>query len=183
MTAFSCSVLFDMRLTVTDAIVRIFSWIVIVTLFVCAISDVIHARSDGSTTSKTSGPFRIWALLMFPVWFVLSGIEFLFPHLETLLLIGKAIILLLSVFIPVYRNDTINTVFMSEEFGITPREFEVLSLVRKGYTNQEIAETLYISVVTVKTHLTHLFEKTKSRNRVELLNTTEGKTQNTTFGG
>lgn len=183
LAAFSCSILLKLPLSVTDAIVRVFSWIVIVTLFICATRDVIHARSDGSTTSKTSDPFRIWALLLFPVWVVLSGIELLIPDPGIPVLIGKGVVVISCVFIPVHRNKSGNSVSGIEGLGISARELEVLSLVRKGYTNQEIADTLYVSVVTVKTHLTHLFEKTKARNRVELLNATERKTQNTTFGG
>jgi predicted ATPase/DNA-binding CsgD family transcriptional regulator len=43
--------------------------------------------------------------------------------------------------------------------GLTPRELEVLRLVAAGRSNKEIAETLFISVQTVKRHLTSLFGK------------------------
>ena len=48
---------------------------------------------------------------------------------------------------------------------LTPRELEVLQLVAKGSTNAEIAETLFISEVTVKTHISHILTKTHSRDR------------------
>ncbi|HAU92054.1 MAG TPA: hypothetical protein DCW59_06830, partial [Alteromonas sp.] len=41
--------------------------------------------------------------------------------------------------------------------------------VSKGAQNQEIADTLHISVNTVKTHIYSIFRKTNSRNRVELV--------------
>lgn len=48
---------------------------------------------------------------------------------------------------------------------LTPRELEVLQLVAKGATNAEIAEELFISEVTVKTHISHILTKTRSRDR------------------
>jgi DNA-binding CsgD family transcriptional regulator len=42
---------------------------------------------------------------------------------------------------------------------LTPRELEVLRLVAAGRSNREIAELLYISVPTVKRHLTNIFAK------------------------
>jgi DNA-binding NarL/FixJ family response regulator len=43
--------------------------------------------------------------------------------------------------------------------GITSRELEVLQLVADGKTNHEIADALFISVPTVKRHLTNIFGK------------------------
>ena len=51
---------------------------------------------------------------------------------------------------------------------LTEREEEVLKAVAVGRTNAEIAEELYISPATVKTHLSHLQTKIGARNRVEL---------------
>ncbi|MEV6304611.1 response regulator transcription factor [Actinoplanes sp. NPDC051861] len=51
---------------------------------------------------------------------------------------------------------------------ITAREDEVLIAVARGLTNTEIADTLYISLSTVKTHLASLMAKLGARNRVEI---------------
>lgn len=51
---------------------------------------------------------------------------------------------------------------------LSEREEEVLKLVAIGNTNNEIADTLYISLATAKTHLNHLSNKIGARNRVEL---------------
>lgn len=51
---------------------------------------------------------------------------------------------------------------------LTEREEEVLRAVAAGRTNTEIAEELFISLATVKTHLSHLQTKIGARNRVEL---------------
>ena len=51
---------------------------------------------------------------------------------------------------------------------VTAREEEVLLAVARGLTNTEIADTLYISLSTVKTHLASLMAKLGARNRVEI---------------
>ena len=50
---------------------------------------------------------------------------------------------------------------------LTERELEVLSLVVKGLSNQEIGDALFISRKTVATHLGNIYEKTGSANRAE----------------
>jgi DNA-binding NarL/FixJ family response regulator len=49
--------------------------------------------------------------------------------------------------------------------GLTPREAEILSLIARGMTNPEIADTLVLSSHTIKTHINRIFAKTDSRDR------------------
>jgi DNA-binding NarL/FixJ family response regulator len=49
--------------------------------------------------------------------------------------------------------------------GLTAREAEVLQLIAAGMSNSEIAEQLFVSEVTIKTHVNHIFTKTGSRDR------------------
>lgn len=51
--------------------------------------------------------------------------------------------------------------------ALTPKEKEVLALVAKGASNQEIANTLCVRDVTVKTHLNSIFKKLKVTNRTQ----------------
>ncbi|MEW8979221.1 MAG: LuxR C-terminal-related transcriptional regulator [Symbiobacterium sp.] len=51
---------------------------------------------------------------------------------------------------------------------LSQRELEVGRLVVAGYSTQQIAQTLYISENTVKTHLRNLYRKTKTHSRMEL---------------
>lgn len=53
-------------------------------------------------------------------------------------------------------------------FGLTPREVELVSAVVAGCSNGEIAEQLAISAKTVKHHLTNIFDKLGLSNRLEL---------------
>src|SRR3954454_15357517 len=51
---------------------------------------------------------------------------------------------------------------------LTPREEEILKLVAEAHTNEEIAETLFISKKTVERHRANILEKLGMRDRVEL---------------
>ncbi|NVI85754.1 response regulator transcription factor [Actinomadura sp. BRA 177] len=53
--------------------------------------------------------------------------------------------------------------------GVTDREREVLTLVGRGMSNQEIAADLYISVATAKAHVARLLTKLDARDRVQLV--------------
>lgn len=54
-----------------------------------------------------------------------------------------------------------------EELGITKRELEILSLIASGLSNREIAEKLFVSENTVKTHSSRLFEKMNAKRRTQ----------------
>jgi DNA-binding NarL/FixJ family response regulator len=53
--------------------------------------------------------------------------------------------------------------------GLSDREKQVLKLIAEGYTNQQIADTLFLSIKTVMTHRTNLMEKLGIHNRTELV--------------
>lgn len=53
----------------------------------------------------------------------------------------------------------------SDRPRLTPRELQVLGLLGTGQTNAEIADTLFVSEATVKTHLVHIFEKLDASTR------------------
>jgi DNA-binding NarL/FixJ family response regulator len=63
-------------------------------------------------------------------------------------------------------------VFVADEskrdgLGITRREMEILELVAEGLSNREIAERLFVSENTVKTHCSRAFDKLGARRRTE----------------
>jgi ATP/maltotriose-dependent transcriptional regulator MalT len=54
-----------------------------------------------------------------------------------------------------------------EKLGISKREHEVLELMANGFSNQEIADKLFVSVNTIKTHSANLFLKLEVRRRTQ----------------
>jgi two-component system, NarL family, response regulator LiaR len=54
-----------------------------------------------------------------------------------------------------------------EQLGITPRELEILQAIAQGLSNREIAEKLFVSENTVKTHSSRLFDKLNARRRTQ----------------
>lgn len=56
-----------------------------------------------------------------------------------------------------------------ESRGISRREHEVLQLMANGHSNQEIADKLFISVSTVKTHTSNLFQKLGAERRTQAI--------------
>ena len=53
--------------------------------------------------------------------------------------------------------------------GISKRELEVLTLMAQGLTNQEIADKLFVSLNTVKTHSSNLFLKLEVKRRTQAI--------------
>jgi DNA-binding CsgD family transcriptional regulator len=53
------------------------------------------------------------------------------------------------------------------DLSITPREMEILELIAQGLSNREIAEKLYVSENTVKTHSSRVFDKLGARRRTQ----------------
>jgi DNA-binding CsgD family transcriptional regulator len=54
-----------------------------------------------------------------------------------------------------------------EQLGITPRELEILTAIALGLSTREIAEKLFVSENTVKTHSSRLFEKLNAKRRTQ----------------
>jgi len=57
----------------------------------------------------------------------------------------------------------------SADHRLTDREREILKLIAEGYTNQQIAELLYLSIKTIQTHRAHLMEKLGLHDRTEIV--------------
>ena len=53
--------------------------------------------------------------------------------------------------------------------NISPREYEVLVLIAKGHSNQEIATQLYLSLNTIKTHISNVFMKLDVQRRTQAI--------------
>lgn len=56
-----------------------------------------------------------------------------------------------------------------KKLGLTTREYEVLQCMANGFSNAQIAESLFLSVSTIKTHVSSLFIKLDVKNRVQAI--------------
>ena len=56
-----------------------------------------------------------------------------------------------------------------KKLGITKREYEVLELIAQGMSNQEIADKLFVSISTIKTHTSSLFMKLDASRRTQAI--------------
>ena len=54
-----------------------------------------------------------------------------------------------------------------EKYRLSKREYEVLALISQGYSNQEIAEMLFLSLNTIKTHSSNVFLKLDVKRRTQ----------------
>jgi len=70
--------------------------------------------------------------------------------------------------IPASSDFTLNESEL-QRLGISKREYEVLELIAHGLSNQEIADRLFVSLNTVKSHSSHLFMKLEARRRTEAI--------------
>ncbi len=62
-----------------------------------------------------------------------------------------------------------------EELGLSKRELEVLELMATGLSNNEIAEKLFVSLNTIKTHSSKVFEKLEVNRRTQAIETAKRK--------
>ncbi|HRI03349.1 MAG TPA: response regulator transcription factor [Pyrinomonadaceae bacterium] len=56
-----------------------------------------------------------------------------------------------------------------DRLGISKREYEVLELISRGLSNQEIADDLFVSTSTVKTHVSNLLAKLDANRRTQAI--------------
>src|SRR5690606_30949660 len=54
-----------------------------------------------------------------------------------------------------------------KKMNLSSREYEVLQLLAKGHSNSDIAENLFLSVSTIKTHLSNLYSKMDVKSRTQ----------------
>jgi DNA-binding CsgD family transcriptional regulator len=70
----------------------------------------------------------------------------------------------------------VNPTFV-DQYGLSPREREVIPLLNQGLSNREIAEKLFVSLATVKTHIHNIYEKTGTKSRYQVYSLTRPQGQ------
>jgi DNA-binding CsgD family transcriptional regulator len=81
-------------------------------------------------------------------------------------IVVKEVEVLVPVQVPPSEPFAVNTVRM-RQLGITPRELEILAQIAAGLSTREIAEKLFVSENTVKTHSSRLFDKLNAKRRTQ----------------
>lgn len=76
------------------------------------------------------------------------------PHISTL---------------PEASSEQVPVEELFQNYNISPREQEVIRLILQGYSNQQIGDTLFISLSTVKKHVTNIYQKLGIKSRYELI--------------
>jgi DNA-binding CsgD family transcriptional regulator len=69
--------------------------------------------------------------------------------------------------VPVLQSSFVRNTARQEQLGVTRRELEILEQIAAGLSNREIAERLYVSENTVKTHAGSVFEKLNAKRRTQ----------------
>ncbi len=82
-------------------------------------------------------------------------------------IVEKETIIEKEIFVPVLSTEFVFNEKLSGELSISRRELEVLELVAKGKSNQEIAAELFLSLSTVKSHIANLFFKLDVTRRTQ----------------
>ncbi len=97
-------------------------------------------------------------LLTFPLYYLIFNLILLFYGIKYIHMIS----------LPGLKDFNISLEFI-KRFNITKREKELIHLIYEGCSNKQIGNQLFISPATVRNHLHNIYEKTGSKNRVELL--------------
>lgn len=75
----------------------------------------------------------------------------------------------ITAFFRIFHFHAGRSLQVSHSIHLSPREYEVLSFLVEGSSNETIAKALYISVATVKAHLTSIFEKLEVKSRTQAI--------------
>lgn len=78
----------------------------------------------------------------------------------------KTVVVEKEVYVNSSEDFVLNTSLISQ-LELSKRELEILSLLAQGYSNQEIAAKIFVSLSTVKTHNQNLFEKLEVKRRMQ----------------
>lgn len=66
-----------------------------------------------------------------------------------------------------YKKKTIIDKFDPSKLGLSNREVEVLEYLSQGFSNQEIADKLFVSLNTIKTHIAKIYQKLNVNRRTQ----------------
>lgn len=96
-------------------------------------------------------------------------------RLELVLGAGALILIVLGVYLGVRffssgvseKQGQLSVYKDANSVGLSNRELEVLELMARGHTNQEIADKLFVSLPTIKSHASRIYEKMDVKRRTQ----------------
>jgi DNA-binding CsgD family transcriptional regulator len=106
-------------------------------------------------------------------FFILKMVLFQLTHLSYSVFSLFVFVDLCAYFFRHYNHDldiSSNKYSLKEKYALSDREVEVIYLLAKGQTNQNICDQLHISVNTVKSHIKRIYKKLGVSNRLQLIN-------------
>ncbi len=136
-------------------------------------------RSAALTLSAIMIGYMLWIIYWdYSVWFELEDNLMSIYAMDPILLIAAVFSCALIYYF--YKKDplklrekqiaTVDAIaVISEKYGLSQREKDVIELLNSGLSNPQIAEKLFISENTVKRHINSIFKKTGTSNRHEVL--------------
>lgn len=74
-----------------------------------------------------------------------------------------------KILVPVVTSDFKLNEALLAQTGVSRREYDVLELMARGLSNQEIGDKLFVSLNTVKTHTSSLFVKLNAKRRTQAI--------------
>ncbi len=69
----------------------------------------------------------------------------------------------------IYQKKSLSGQFANKKLGLSKREIEVLELLAEGYSNQEIGDKLFVSLNTIKTHISSIYQKLNVQRRTQAI--------------
>jgi len=139
--------------------------------------------------AKMSGWIYLLFMILTCTTFHLSGLHEIFTFLFITFFLSWHLIpiFFMSLYLEKYHNETttlqagfdVLLESFSGKYEISKREKDVVQLICKGLSNQEISDALFISLQTVKDHIHRIFNKTGVKNRVQLTNLLRSQQTNT----
>ncbi len=168
------------QLPVVNIVNGIFIFILLYVLIICAI---YYKKMEDVILKKINKSFIIFSLFIFfciilqaiivsdsstLIYGILDG--YIFPGFY----LGWSLLSLFNnvkyfLHEPVEKIDDFSTDNFIKEYDLTSREAEIIKLILRGNSNNDISDELSISLATVKTHVHNIFDKTGVRSRTELM--------------
>ncbi|MBN8863282.1 MAG: DNA-binding response regulator [Sphingobacteriales bacterium] len=103
------------------------------------------------------------------VFFTILGIwvatQLVKPKIET---ITETVIVKKEIYVPGPAAFSINQKEL-EKLNLSSREYEILQLLAKGYSNADLAGNLFLSLSTIKTHVSNLYFKMDVKSRTQAI--------------